>query len=49
MEPDSTGRYALDLTDLVLFENLRTVILNDRLVMTDKTALTDNWCAVIER
>lgn len=49
MEPDPTGRYALDLTDLVLFENLRTVILNDRLVMTDKTALTDNWCAVIER
>ena len=32
-----------------LFDNLRTVILNDRLVMADKTALTDSWCAVIER
>jgi len=49
MEPDPTGRYTLDLADLVLFENLRTVILNDRLVMEDKTALTDTWCAVIER
>jgi len=49
MEPDATGRYALDLADLVLFENLRTVILNDRLVMADKSALTDSWCAVIER
>ena len=49
MEPDSTGRYALDLADLALFDNLRTVILNDRLVMADKTALTDSWCAVIER
>ena len=49
MEPDPTGRYALDLADLVLFENLRTVILNDRLVMADKTALTEGWCAVIER
>ncbi|MBQ8402363.1 MAG: hypothetical protein IJX14_10605 [Clostridia bacterium] len=49
MEPDATGRYALDLSDLELFGNLRTVILNDRLVMEDKTALTEGWCAVIER
>ena len=48
MTPDTTGRYALDLADLVLFENLRTVILNDRLIMADKTALTESWCAVIE-
>lgn len=48
MTPDATGRYALDLADLVLFENLRTVILNDRLIMADKTALTESWCAVIE-
>jgi len=47
--PDATGRYALDLADLVLFGNLRTVILNDRLVMSDTTPLTDIWCAVIER
>lgn len=49
MIPDTTGRYAMDLADLVLFANLRTVILNDRLAMADKTALTESWCAVIER
>ncbi|MBR4959691.1 MAG: M56 family metallopeptidase [Clostridia bacterium] len=46
---DATGRYTLALTDLNLFGSLRTVILNDRLVMEDKTILTEEWCAVIER
>ncbi|MBR5446299.1 MAG: M56 family metallopeptidase [Clostridia bacterium] len=49
MHPDTAGRYTVDLADLNLFGSLRTVILNDRLVMADKTALTEEWCAVIER
>ncbi len=51
MEADATGRYGLDLADLVLFAGLRTVVLDDRLTMEEDVydALTGRRCSVVEK
>ncbi len=52
MVPDATGRFTLPFGDLVLFENLRTVVLDDRLTLGDGelyAALTGRRCSVVEK
>ncbi len=52
MVPDATGRFTLPFGDLVLFENLRTVVLDDRLTLGDGelyASLTGRRCSVVEK
>ncbi len=52
MIPDATGRFTLPFSDLVLFENLRTVVLDDRLTLGNGelyAALTGQRCSVVEK
>ncbi len=49
--PDATGRFTVDFADLVLFDGLRTVILDDRLTLAEEVygVLTGKRCSVIEK
>ncbi len=52
MVPDATGRFTLPFGDLVLFANLRTVVLDDRLTLGEGelyAALTGRRCSVVEK